>query len=255
MANYPTQDRKLGLPKTQVGKKEYTRYSPEIALAIVERIAEGELLKDITSPKADVPTVARSTFLRWVATVPELAKAYAAATQLSALAFEEDAISTARDVANTPGTPQRVSAANALISQLRWSASRRNPTKYSDKGNTQIVVPVNINTTLSLGSGQSADTVEVPDMYTIKIDTPTVDGEFTEVLPEENEPDVVEEHVPTIDEIREMVPVDVETRRGAQQPLIHYQPNPPRRVGPRKRVLTPGKDLPPGRVIRKPKEK
>ena len=180
MADSPQRERQMGLPRVEKGGRFFTKYDPNIALDIVERIADGELLKDITAKDAVPLTITKQTFLRWVATVPELSTAYSAALQISAQSFEENALQVAKDTYQAPGSPQKVSAANLLVGQYRWSAARRNPTKYSDKGNTQIVVPININTTLDLGSSdrQGRD-VEVPDIYTIKL--PVVEGEFSEV--------------------------------------------------------------------------
>lgn len=180
MADYPKQDRELGLPTTTIGNRVYTKYDPNIALDIVQRLAEGELLRDITNKLAPEKTVAKETFLRWVEIVPELKEAYAAALEISAHSYEEEAIDVARKLSNAPGSPQNVSAKNTLISQLRWSASRRNPTRYSDKGNNVIVVPVQINTPLDLGgNGARRIDVENPDIY--KITAPVVDAEFKEV--------------------------------------------------------------------------
>lgn len=186
MVDRPQREREtLNLPAIKHGGRYFTKYDPEVALDIVARLSEGELLSKITSPDATPLTITRSTFLRWVATVPELQTAYSAALQLSAHAFEEKAIDKAEKTAALPGSPQNVSAASLLVGQYRWSAARRNPTRYSDKGNTQIVVPVNINTTLDLGSLKQTSDVEVPDIYTIKIE----DGEFNEIASVESSED------------------------------------------------------------------
>lgn len=264
MIDRPNRERRqLNLPAIEVGGRYFTKYNPNIALDIVERIADGELLSKITAPDAVPLTITKATFLRWVSTVPELQTAYAAAVQISAHAFEEKAIDKAERTALAPGSPQNVSAASLLISQYRWSAARRNPTKYSDKGNTQIVVPININTTLDLGSSdkQGRD-VEVPDIYTIKFPEKVTEGEFSEV---ENEPEDVlageEGEGKNEDKAEEVTPLDTDAALaklqkakeewaialrvdepvvGTQrQPLIARKGKPGSPKGPRKRVLTP----------------
>lgn len=179
MADNPAQDRKLGLPRIEVNGRWFTKYQPDVALDIVERIAEGETLSAITDKKADNPTIAKSTFLRWVATVPELRDAYMAAKQISALSLADEATDRAREIARFPGNAQKVSAYNTLINQLRWAAGKADPTNYGERSDTKIVVPVTINTTLDLGDGQR-QTVEVPDIYSIPA-KPVEDAEFTEV--------------------------------------------------------------------------
>lgn len=250
MADTPGQDRKLKLPRIAHGGRYFTKYDPNLALDIVERIADGELLSKITAKDATPLTVSKQTFLRWVSSVPELSKAYAAALQISAHSFEEKAIAKAEATAVAPGTPQNVSAASLLISQYRWSAARRNPTRYSDKGNTQIVVPVTINSTLNLGSGQASSEVEVPDIYTISLpDNRVEDGEFNEVTDEPKDvPDepaskreeAIESKALTKSDFRTLLEPDKPNIGVSRQPLLRSQfkkVGAPK--GPRKRVLVP----------------
>lgn len=236
MADRPNREREaLKLPAIEVGGRFFTKYVPTIALDIVERIADGELLSKITAPNADPLTITKQTFMRWVATVPELQTAYAAALQLSAHSFEEKAIDKAERTALAPGTPQNVSAASLLISQYRWSAARRNPTRYSDKGNTQIVVPVNISTTLDMGNKRQSVEVEVPDIYTIKFDE---EGEFSEVEPV----DVVTSLAKTEEAkrpFRELLKPDEPVTGISHQPILKSNKPRGRPPGPAKRVLTP----------------
>src|SRR6266403_269393 len=233
MADNPNRERKMGLPVVERGGRFFTKYDPNIALDIVERIADGELLVKITAKDALPLTITKQTFLRWVSSVPELQTAYSAALQLSAHAFEEKAIDKAEKTAAAPGSPQNVSAASLLISQYRWSAARRNPTRYSDKGNTQILVPVNISTTLDMGSMKQSVDVEVPDIYTISV--PSVarsaeamkaeiaDGEFSEVDtgPSQDEAEAPPTTTKTTREaFAEILRPDLPTIGTQRQPLI-----------------------------------
>jgi hypothetical protein len=242
MADRPQRERDMKLPAIETGGRWFTKYNPQIALEIVERIADGELLSRITAKDAVPQTVTRQTFLRWVATVPELQSAYSAALQISAHAFEEKAIEKAEATADKPGSPQNVSAASLLISQYRWSASRRNPTKYSDKGNTQIVVPVNINTTLDMGSSKQTVDVEVPDIYTIKIPSPDAerieDGEFEEVKGEGSD-EAIGSREAASEQFRELLRPDTPVVGTQAQPLIARRGEGKGVPGPRKRVLVP----------------
>ena len=162
---YPKQDRLAGLPEASVDGRRLTAYDPGMALQIVERLAEGDLLKDICAPEGVFCT--KSTFLRWVARVPELQTAYAAAKEISALSMEEEALGLARTLRMAPGTAQNVRAAEVAINQLRWSAARRDPKVYGDRGAGQTVVPIHISTTLNMGEGSTQ--AEIPDIYTIDL--------------------------------------------------------------------------------------
>ena len=167
MADCPVQDRKLGLPRTEIKGRFLTKYDPALALQVVEKIAEGELLKDICTLDNKMP--AKSTFMKWVAREPDLRKAYMAARELSALSMEEEALTTSRELALSPGTAQRVRAAEVMINQLRWSASRRDPKTYGDKAQGALIVPIQINTSLNLGEDGKQNDGEMPDIYTIDI--------------------------------------------------------------------------------------
>lgn len=252
MVDRPQRERRdLNLPAIERGGRFFTKYEPNIALDIVERIANGELLSKITAADATPLTITRSTFLRWVASVPELAQAYASARQLSATAFEEMAIDKAEKTAADPKSPQNVSAASLLVGQYRWSAARRNPTTYSDKGNTQIVVPVTINTTLDMGTGRMGQDVEIPDIYAIQLPEAQVEeGEFVEVTDEPE--DVAKESQAASspeeltkenakDKFRELLRPDEPVVGTSRQPLLEAMK---KKTGPQKgshykRVLTP----------------
>lgn len=177
MADTPAQDRHLKLPRVKVGERWVTKYDPDMALRIIEQIAEGKLLKQICTEEKGMPHF--TTFHKWVARVPELRKAYDAARQISALMFEEDAHSVARESYASPGTAQKMRAAELLINQLRWSATRRNPTQFSDKGDTNIVVPIHIQTSLDLGGMEQGATKEHPDIYTLELNP---EGVYAEQL-------------------------------------------------------------------------
>lgn len=252
MADNPQRERNMKLPVIERGGRFFTKYDPNIALDIVERIADGELLSKITDKDAQPLTITKQTFLRWVATVPELSTAYSAAMQISAHSFEEKAIDKAERTALLPGSPQNVSAASLLISQYRWSAARRNPTRYSDKGNTQIVVPININTTLDLGTQRQTADVEVPNIYAFNFQEKVEEAEYHELETTNTNEDrytgnsetstssMDDRRTQTSKEFRELLRPDIPVVGTSRQPILEAAKRKggmPR--GPRKRVLTP----------------
>lgn len=133
-----------------------------MALAICERIAEGETLSAICSKGSGMPS--RQTFHRWVVRYPELSRAYAAARELSAHSLEEEALDMARELKDPQKgrkklTPSEVRAFDIAMNQLRWSAARRNPRVYSERGAINVTVPIQINTSLDLGGPQQIENV------------------------------------------------------------------------------------------------
>lgn len=222
-----------------------TEYDPRMALEIVERIADGELLANITAADAEPLTVTKQTFLQWVATVPELRKAYSAARKMSAQTFEEKAIDVAEKLAKNGGGKDKIAAANTLISQYRWSATRRDPTNYSDKGDTKIVVPININTTLDMGQGSAAE-VEDQSVYNLSLKAEKVeDAEFREISDADSDP--VDDPIPNTEDdsernkfLSDLIQADTPSNGTERQPILEAQKK--KRgapIGPRKRVLTP----------------
>ena len=173
---WPKQDRKLGLGTTRSGSRQVTVYEPDLGLQICELVAEGHTLKAICEdPENKFPH--RSTFGRWLIDQPELRKAYLAARELSAFAFEDQALSLAREIVNEPGSSQRVRAFDIAMNQLRWSAAKRNPREYGERTALQVTVPIQINTGLDLGQEGASRSPEADNVYNVKAQTgvPTID--------------------------------------------------------------------------------
>lgn len=154
-----------------------TQYDQDLALAIVEELAQGRLLRDILR-KEGMPH--RNTFHRWVIQNPPLAKAYNAALVISAHSLEEDALALAQALqSRKPKDKALIAAWQVAMQQLRWSASRRDPAKYGDKAPVSVQVPIQINTTLDLGAEGAATTPDHPNVYGLKA-TVEVPGEESE---------------------------------------------------------------------------
>ncbi len=136
------------------GSRSITRYSPELALRICEHVASGQTLKEVCTGTG-MPN--RTSFWRWVMLYKDVAVAYQAARELSAQALEEEALTMARRLsAPNNFSTVKVRAFDIAMQQLRWSATRRDPSKYGQKAKETITVPIQINTTLDLG-GANAD--------------------------------------------------------------------------------------------------
>jgi transposase-like protein len=144
------------------GKRQITRYSPEIALSVCEAVANGKTLNEVCKGTG-MPN--RTTFWRWVMLYKDVASAYHSARELSAQALEEEALTMAR-VLKGPNdfTSVKVRAFDVAMQQLGWSATRRDPGKYGQKAEKSVTVPIQINTTLDLG----ADAANAQGIYTIK---------------------------------------------------------------------------------------
>ncbi len=154
-------DMKHAERREQFGSRSITKYSPELALKICERVASGETLLDICK---GIGMPHRTSFWRWVMLYKDVAISYQAARELSAQSLEEEALSLARGLSGPNSyTTVKVRALDIAMQQLRWSATRRDPSKYGQKAKEIITVPIQINTTLDLGS----DNRDGQGIYTI----------------------------------------------------------------------------------------
>ncbi len=139
-------------------------YSEEVSAVICDRIAAGETLRAIcTSDGMPNPV----SFRRWALAHKDLFEALQSARQLSADALFDEALDMGRELAQEPGTAQRVRAFDVAMSQMRWSAGKLDPQRYSDRSSVSFVVPIQIVTSLDLGQGDVVRTEEA-NVYEIK---------------------------------------------------------------------------------------
>ena len=138
-------------------------YRREIAVEMLEQIAEGSTLSKICEQDG-MPTP--TTFRKWALADKELWEALQAARSLKADSLFDEALDMARDLKKEPGTAQKVRAYDVAMSQLRWSAGKLDPSRFSDRSSISVVVPIQINTTLDLGQGVAV--TEDGSIYDIK---------------------------------------------------------------------------------------
>lgn len=159
------QDKKAGVELAKNAQGRFVAvYDRDLALAILERMASGELLKDICAAPG-MPHI--TTVRRWAVNNPEFSRAFQTATQMSAAALEEEALGTARHIAdpkvNKKLSGTEVRAFEVAMNQFRWSASRRDPSKFGERAPASVTVPIQINTSLDLGNKGELDNI-----YTIE---------------------------------------------------------------------------------------
>lgn len=151
-----------------------------LAFAMIEQIALGRSLDEAASLPG-LPS--KDQFLVWVMRTPNLAYAVEQARKISAFAMEDEALARLRALADarTPPSPGSLKAADLLVDQLRWSATKRNPAIYSDRAAVAVTVPIQINTSLDLGRQRLDGTAEHPNIYELKaehmVEVPKEPGE------------------------------------------------------------------------------
>ncbi len=179
-----TQKRKdmvRGDRQEQFGSRSIVKYAPELALKICEQVAKGETLFEICK---EVGMPHRASFHRWVMLYKDVAVSYQAARELSAQSLEDEALGLARTLSGKNDfTTVKVRAIDIALQQLRWSATRRDPSKYGQKAKETITVPIQIITTLDLGG----DNRESQGIYTITAKVVEPDGKDVLTPPENPE--------------------------------------------------------------------
>lgn len=165
VVDHPKQDKDANLPAERIGSRFVTTYQPEIALQIVERVAEGETVNQICAKGTGMPHP--TTFKRWIVNHPDLARAMDAARKLSAQAIEEEALDAARLIGKAQKDGTHVRAIEVMLNQLRWSMERRDPAQFGTKAPVNIRVPIQINTTLEMGKDEGS-VIDGKSIYTIE---------------------------------------------------------------------------------------
>jgi len=160
---HPAPSHQRELKKRTKGRPPAT-YRPELAMAICERIAAGETLSSICKQDGMPSAV---SFRRWALARKDLSEALHTARQLKADALFDEALDMARELALAPGTAQRVRAYDVAMSQLRWSAGKLDPQRFSEKSAVSFVVPIQIVTSLDLGQAGVDKTAEA-NVYELK---------------------------------------------------------------------------------------
>lgn len=165
-----------GARQEKFGQRFIQKFSPDTALEICSRIAEGETLEAICK-EPGMPS--RVTFWRWRMLYPDLDRVYTLARQCSAEKIEEEALEMARKLRDMKGWKATdVMAWRAAMQQFRWSAERRNPAVYGDRGTSGPSVQVVIQTPLEIGQAEAIDdrtfvlTANLPASGTDPMDLP-----------------------------------------------------------------------------------
>lgn len=147
----------------QGGVTKWANFDPGAAKRALELVALGKSLFEIEQDESLPPA---ETFIQWVMVYPDMARAYTMARELSGYMLEEEALFLARYVKNNPpSTAIGLKSYELLINQLKWAAGKRNPQVFSDKAALNVTVPIQINTSLDLGSEQKSGTKEFPNIY------------------------------------------------------------------------------------------
>lgn len=141
--------RDLVATRSKPGGRRVSVYRPELVLAICERLAEGETMSEICATPG-MP--AASTVRRWALDKKPVWEALSTARGLKADSLFDEALDMARALREEPGNSQNVRAYDVVMSHLRWAAAKLNPQQYSDRSLVNVTVPIQINTTLDLGT-------------------------------------------------------------------------------------------------------
>lgn len=156
----PGDDVEVGaLVPTEKGSTRVTSYDAKVAETILMKIADGATLREIAKIPG-MPT--KSTIQRWIMKYPELAQAWKAAREMSASSLEEEALDMARVLKKqTDFTGTKVRAFEVAMNQFRWSAAHRDPATFGQTTQPNMVIPIQINTSLDLGDGKGGGSVKV----------------------------------------------------------------------------------------------
>jgi hypothetical protein len=106
-----------------------SKYTPKLGLAICERMALGETVREICD-SGTMP--AESTVRRWALVDEEFSALYAQARERQADAWFDKALTIASS-ADMATDPKVVPGARLHVDTLKWAAAKLRPRTYSDK--------------------------------------------------------------------------------------------------------------------------
>lgn len=179
------------MPANAVDRKLPVKYSPEVAVEILEAVAEGKTLVEIETLEG-MPS--RKSIYKWLTVYPKFFDAFERAKEISALSFEEKSLAIAEklEMAND-FTAAKVTAMNYAMQQYRWSAARRDKVRYGQQTTVNNTVPITINTTLNLGQeGMGPATDNETSVYTITAHVHAGDDPEADPNPDEEVLDLAE---------------------------------------------------------------
>lgn len=112
-------------------------YTPELGLAICERMALGGTVREICRNQK-MP--AESTVRRWALVNDEFSSLYALARERQADAWFDEALRISRE-ADSSGDPKLVPGSRLYVDTLKWAAAKLRPRAYSDKHQVEMSGP------------------------------------------------------------------------------------------------------------------
>lgn len=152
------------IPSGQVARIELP-VNYEEALRVCQLISTGknvhEIEQDLTLPSLD-------TFFSWVVRDSQVRKAFLAAREMSSFVLDEKALWEAKRFHehSKDKTPTQARALEIFLTHLRWTIESRNANAFGAKAKVSLTVPIQINTTLDLGS-EGVGTKDHPHIYQI----------------------------------------------------------------------------------------
>jgi hypothetical protein len=153
------------------------KYEVRTVERLIDAVARGDTLRRYATGANGRPSL--SQVHGWMRAHPDFAKTLREAEEFSARMFEEEALDLSREGVVNPDK-DRTAAVRALNEQLRWSAERRDPSRYGNTAKTSVVVPVQIITSLNLGQAGASSSAEEKNIYEIAADN-IVEVPFSEI--------------------------------------------------------------------------
>lgn len=159
------------LPQLPVGR---SKYRPEIAAVVLERVACGETLGTVLAEEG-MPD--RSTWNVWLLTYEKLREAWIEARKAKAHALFDEALDIARDLKERSYPSEKVSALRVATDTLKWASAKLLPNEYGERPPSMGTVAVQINCGLDLGGRPARDDATDGKAYIINVTPGALDAD------------------------------------------------------------------------------
>lgn len=148
-------------PHTKIRPERYTK---QLYISIINRVAEGEAVSAICREEG-MPN--RRTVYTAIMADGELRKLWEGAKEHRAEHFFEMAINLSKELEIKGWDKDIVAAIKVAIDTYRWAARMLNPRQYGEHVTAKTVVPIQINTTLNLDPNKPP-AIQGPSVYDLK---------------------------------------------------------------------------------------
>lgn len=161
-----------GMPINKGGRPP-VKINEELLERVLDRVSRGETIREIAR-QPGMPSA--PTMHKWLRDDEEAFKSYQLAKEIKSHQLFDEAVELARGLVAKPKglnvtiSAQTISATKIAIETLMAAAAKLNPSDYGQRKAGDIIVPIQIVTTMNLGQGGQAKPGDTANIYELTLE-------------------------------------------------------------------------------------